>query len=195
LLSLLAYQNKDAVVKGLNSFPQDEWPRVNLVFQVYHLMIDLATYFSLLGIVGVTLYYWKRKLFAWRWVLWLFVVNVVFTETAIIAGWWTAETGRQPWIVWQLLRTQDAVSPSLSTAEVATSLAFFAVLYSLLGVLFLYLLNGFIQHGPAPLEEIEIAPHESVPNTFREIFRHKPPRASGAGVVNTSPLDSSEVAS
>jgi cytochrome d ubiquinol oxidase subunit I len=195
LLSLLSYQNKDAVVTGLNSFPTDEWPNINLVFQVYHLMIDLATLFAALGLLGLALYFWKRKIFAWRWVLWLFVVNVFFVEVAIISGWWTAEAGRQPWIVWQLLRTQDAVSASVTTAQVASSLAFFVVLYSLLLVLVLVLLNGFIQHGPAPLEEIDTAPHESVPNTFREIFRHKPPRASGAGVVDTSPLDASEVAS
>jgi hypothetical protein len=72
---------------------------------------------------------------------------------------------------------------------------FFIILYSLLLVLFLYLLNGFIQHGPAPLEELDVTPHASVPNTFREIFRHQPPRASGAGVVDSSPLDASEVAS
>jgi len=115
-------------------------------------------------------------------------------EVAIIAGWWTAETGRQPWIVWQLLQTKDAVSPSISTAEVASSLVFFVILYSLLFVLFLYLLNGFIKHGPAPLEELESTSTESVPNTFREIFRHPSPRASGAGVVDSSPLDASEVA-
>jgi cytochrome bd ubiquinol oxidase subunit I len=193
LLSYLAYQNKDAVVKGLNSFPQDEWPNINLVFQVYHLMIDLATYFSLLGIVGVVLYYWKRKLFTWRWVLWLFVANVFLTETAIIAGWWTAETGRQPWIVWQLLKTEDAVSPALSTAEVATSLTIFVILYALLLVLFIFLLNGFIKRGPAPLEEIEAHAPESVPETFREIFRHRKARASAAGVVEHSALDTGEV--
>lgn len=194
LLSVLAYQNKDATVKGLNSFPQDEWPRINLVFQVYHLMMDLGMFFAALGLLGLGLYFWKRKIFAWRWVLWLFVVDVVLVEVAIIAGWWTAETGRQPWIVWQLLQTKDAVSPSISTAEVASSLVFFVILYSLLFVLFLYLLNGFIKHGPAPLEELESTSTESVPNTFREIFRHPSPRASGAGVVDSSPLDASEVA-
>jgi cytochrome d ubiquinol oxidase subunit I len=121
------------------------------------------------------------------------VINVVLTETAIIAGWWTAETGRQPWIVWQLLKTEDAVSPALSTAEVATTLAIFIVLYTLLFILFLYLLNGFIQRGPAPLEELEAHAPESVPDTFREIFRRHGPRASGAGVVEQPPLDTSEV--
>lgn len=177
LLSFLADGNKDATVQGLNSFPQDTWPSVNLTFQVYHLMIDLAGFFGLLGIVGMALWFWKRRIFAWRWVLWVFVGNILLTEIAIIAGWWTAEVGRQPWIVWNLLRTEDGVSSTLSTAQVATSLSIFVALYTILLALFLYLLNAKIQHGPAPLEEVEEVPVGSLPDTFREIFSRRGARA------------------
>src|SRR5262249_22189652 len=96
LLSFLAYQDFHATVTGLNSFPEDQWPPVNLAFQAYHLMFDLSNVFAGLGILGVILYWRKRRIWEWRWVLWLFVVDVVLTETAIIAGWWTTEIGRQP---------------------------------------------------------------------------------------------------
>ncbi len=177
LLSFLADGNKDATVQGLNSFPEDTWANVNLTFQVYHLMIDLAGLFGLIGLVGMGLWFWRRKIFAWRWVLWVFVINVALTEVAIIAGWWTAEVGRQPWIVWNLLRTEDAVSSTLSTTEVAISLGIFVALYTLLFVLFLYLLNAKIQHGPASLEEVEEVPVSTLPDTFRGIFSRRGARA------------------
>jgi cytochrome d ubiquinol oxidase subunit I len=69
LLSFLSYQNINAVVQGLTSFPQDTWASVNLVFQVYHIMIDLGFLFIPLGLLGVLFYYWKRKLWTTRWLL------------------------------------------------------------------------------------------------------------------------------
>jgi cytochrome d ubiquinol oxidase subunit I len=193
LLSLLSYQNKDATVKGLNSFPQDEWPPINLEFQVYHLMFDLSMLFAALGVIGFVLYRWKRKLFRLRWLLWLFVGSVFLTETAIIAGWWTAEVGRQPWIVWNLLRTSDGVSPTLTTEEVAASLTMFVLLYALLLVLFVYLLYQAIQRGPEPIEEIEAVPVAPLPDAFREVFRRHIPRASGAGVAEAPVAEPVEV--
>ena len=96
----------------------------------------------------------------------------------LISGWWTAEIGRQPWIVWNELRTADAVSPTLSGTQVVLSLLMFALLYALLFALFIFLLNKHIQEGPPELEEQE--PPETLPNTLREIFARKP-RASAAG--------------
>jgi cytochrome d ubiquinol oxidase subunit I len=181
LLSFLAYQDFDATVEGLNSFPQDTWAPVNLVFQAYHFMFGLAMVFAAVGVIGAGLYYWKQKLFQWRWMLWVPVVMVVFTEAAIIAGWWTAEIGRQPWIVWEVLKTEDGVSPNLTSTMVWASLGMFVSLYSLLFVLFLFLLNNKIQKGPAPLEEMEEVPVTSLPDTFREIFGRRGARASGTG--------------
>jgi cytochrome d ubiquinol oxidase subunit I len=99
-------------------------------------------------------------------------------ELAITSGWWTTEVGRQPWVVWNLLRTSDGVSTSLTAGMVTFSLAMFAVLYALLFVLFLYLLNGKIQQGPEQLADIEAAPVSSLPDSFREIFRRRGARAN-----------------
>jgi cytochrome d ubiquinol oxidase subunit I len=173
LLSVLAYMNPQAVVTGLEAFPPAEYPPINLVFQVYHWMFNLGFLFVPIGLLGVLMYFWKRKVFEARWLLWLFVITVFLAESAIIAGWWTAEIGRQPWIVYQVLPTAQGVSPTLSTTDVGLSLTMFIVLYSLLFVLFLYLLNGKIQQGPEELEEVESAPVQSLPDTFRQIFRRR----------------------
>jgi cytochrome d ubiquinol oxidase subunit I len=177
LLSFLAYADFDATVTGLNSFNSDDWAPVNLTFQAYHLMIDLGSLFGLIGVVSAGLYYWKAKIFQWRWILRVLVVMVPLVIITIIAGWWTTEIGRQPWVVWNLLRTEDGVSPTLTGGMVTFSLATFIVLYALLLVLFLYLLNGMIQRGPALLEEVEEAPVGSLPDSFREVFRRRAPRA------------------
>ena len=180
LLSFLSYGDFHATVQGLNSFPSDTWAPVNLAFQVYHVMINLAMLFALLALVGGGLYLWKQKIWKQRWLLWAFVVNVVLAETAIIAGWWTAEVGRQPWAVWNLLRTSDAVSPSVSTGEVIASLTMFVLLYACLLVLFLFLLNAKIQRGPDPLEDVEEAPLSTLPDSLRDVFRRRVPLATTA---------------
>jgi cytochrome d ubiquinol oxidase subunit I len=177
LLSLLAYMNPQATVTGLDAFPAVAYPPINLVFQVYHFMFDLGALFVPISLLGLILYYWKRKLYETRWMLWLFVISVFLAEMAITAGWWTAEIGRQPWIVYNLLPTAQAGSPSLSATEVALSLVMFVGLYILLFILFIYLLNGKIQAGPEPLEEVESVPVASLPDTFRQIFRRRGARA------------------
>ena len=185
LLSVLAYFNPQATVTGLDAFPTDQYPPINLVFQAYHLMFDLSGIFLLLGIVGFVLYKRKGKVYELNWMLWLFVVMVFFTIAAIIGGWWTAEIGRQPWVVYNVLMTADGVSPVLTGNQVLFSLIMFVVLYTILLILFLYLLNEKIHAGPAPLEEVETVPVESLPDTFRQIFRRPGggPRASGVEVA------------
>jgi cytochrome d ubiquinol oxidase subunit I len=178
LLSFLAYQDINATVTGLNSFPQDVWAPINLEFQVYHAMIDLGGLFVLIGGLAILLWLWRRRLFTFRPFLWVLVVTIVLAETATIAGWWTAEIGRQPWIVWNQLRTVDAVSSTINGEQVLASLLMFAVLYGLLFVLFLFLLNRHIQEGPQPLDEEQ--PPESLPDTLRDVFSRQP-RASAAG--------------
>ena len=179
LLSILADQNPQAVVTGMPAFPRSDWAPVNLTFQAYHLMIDLGGLFPLIGFAGVGTWLWKRRgerrVYTLRPLLWVFVVTIVLTEVATIAGWWTGEIGRQPWIVWNLLRTADAVSPVLRTEEVVLSLGMFVLLYALLFSLFLFLLNRKIQEGPHGLEAEELP--EDLPDTFREVFRGQP-RAS-----------------
>lgn len=177
LLSFLAKGSFDAEVGGLTSFPPNTWAPVNLTFQVYHLMINLGGIFIAISLLGVIFYFWKRRLFETRWVLWVFVISILLTELATQSGWWTAEFGRQPWIVWNLMLTSDAVSPNLTLQQTFASVGMFILLYVLLFILFIYLLNEKIQHGPESLEDLEDVPVSSLPDTFREIFRRQP-RAS-----------------
>lgn len=170
-LSFLAAGSFDATVQGLRSFPSDTWAPINLVFQVYHLMITLGGLFIAIGLLGVLFSIWKERIWRTRWVLWIFVLSIFMTQLATLSGWWTAEFGRQPWIVWNLMRTADGVSPNIDGAQVFVSLLMFIGLYALLFVLFLYLLNGKIQHGPEPLEDE--AALASLPDTFRDIFRRR----------------------
>ena len=172
LLSFLAYGNIDATVQGLNSFPSDTWAPINLTFQVYHLMINLGGLFIPIGLLGALFAVWKQRIWRTRWVLWIFVFSIFLTELATLSGWWTAEFGRQPWIVWNLLRTVDAVSPNLNGGQVAASVLMFVALYAPLFVLFIYLLNEKIQHGPEPLAEDDAAV-TSLPDTFKDIFRRR----------------------
>jgi cytochrome bd ubiquinol oxidase subunit I len=183
LLSVLAYFNPQAFVQGINDFPGQPTPPINLLFQVYHTMFGLGSLFVPVGLLG-GLFFWlrtgkkgdagrERRIWTARPILWLFVITVFFVEVAIIAGWWTAEIGRQPWVVYNVLRTADGVSPLLSAGDVLASLGMFVLLYALLLVLFLYLLNAKIQAGPEPLEDVETVEVSSLPDTFREIFRRR----------------------
>jgi cytochrome bd ubiquinol oxidase subunit I len=180
LLSVLAYLNPQAVVQGIDSFAPDPTPPINLLFQVYHLMFGLGSLFVPIGLLAGLLYLRKHRLFTTRWMLWILVVTVFFVEMAIIAGWWTAEIGRQPWVVYEVMATADGVSPNLTDGEVAFTLGSFIGLYAILLVLFLYLLNAKIHHGPEPLEEVETVDVATLPNTFREVFRRSD-RAGSSG--------------
>jgi cytochrome d ubiquinol oxidase subunit I len=170
LLSFLAYQDIHATVQGIDSFAPAPTPPVNLVFQVYHFMITVGPALAAIGLLAGLLYLWRRKLFEVRWVLWLLVLTVFAGEATIIAGWWTAEIGRQPWVVYNVLPTADGVSPVVSAIDVALSLGMFLILYGLLLVLFLFLLNRKIQEGPEELEDLETVPLTSLPDTFRDVF-------------------------
>jgi cytochrome d ubiquinol oxidase subunit I len=169
LLSILAYGDPHATVTGLNSFSSDTWAPINVVFQVYHLMIDLGSLFLLIAAAAVITWLWKRRLYAIRPLLWVLVITIGLAELTTIAGWWTAEVGRQPWVVWNLMRTTDGVSLGLSTFEVAASLAMFVLLYALLFVLFIFLLDRIIRGGPEEAEDEGLA--QDLPDTLREVFR------------------------
>jgi cytochrome d ubiquinol oxidase subunit I len=136
-------------------------------------MVDAGILFILIGLLGVVFYYWGQRLFRMAWLLWVLVITVVLTELATLSGWWTAEFGRQPWIVYGLLNTDDGVSPGLSASQVVFSLVLFIVLYLILLFVFLFLLNEMVHKGIEPLEEP--VSKEPLPDTFREIFRR--PRA------------------
>jgi cytochrome d ubiquinol oxidase subunit I len=174
LLSFLAYGDIDATVAGLDSFAPAPLPPINLVFQAYHFMIDMAPVLAGIGVLAGIWYLWKRRLLRSRFVLSLLVLSVFIGEVTITAGWWTAEIGRQPWVVYDVLSTADGHSPTLSGFDVAASLGLFIVMYSVLFLLFLYLMNRKIQGGPEPLEAVETVAVSSLPDTLRDVFRKRP---------------------
>ena len=147
-LSFLIHGNFDTPVPSLNDFPKDEVPKqVNAVFQFYHLMVAFGMFFIGLTLLGLFLW-WKGILFKYKWLLYLFVFSVILPQLANQFGWFAAEMGRQPWVVYGLLRTSDALSVVVTANQVLFSMIMFTLLYALLFALFLYLLNKKIQAGP-----------------------------------------------
>jgi cytochrome d ubiquinol oxidase subunit I len=149
MLSLLAHGRADAPVTGLVEIAPDkkDRPPVQAVFQFFHLMVAIG--FGLAGLVVVAAFLcWRGKLFQQRWLLRVLVVAVLGPQIANQAGWFTAEMGRQPWIVYGLLRTSDGLSATVKAEAVLTSLVLFTLIYLLLFAVFVYLLNDKIQHGP-----------------------------------------------
>ena len=147
-LSFLVHGDFNAPVRGLNSFKAEDRPsQVNTIFQFYHLMIICGCL-----MIGICLFacflWWRKKLFESRWLLGLCVWAVLLPQFANQAGWFTAEIGRQPWVVYGLLKTSDALSKTVKANEIVFSLILFAIVYLLLFALFLFLLNKKIQHGP-----------------------------------------------
>jgi cytochrome bd ubiquinol oxidase subunit I len=151
-LSFLTHYDFDAPIRGLNSFPEDERPgAVNAIFQFYHLMVLIGM--SLIGMTLLACYYWWRgRLFDQRWLLWAFSFSVLLPQLANQFGWYAAEMGRQPWVVYGLLRTSDALSQAVTAEQVWFSLILFTLVYTLLFALFIYLMNKKIQHGPEDLD-------------------------------------------
>jgi cytochrome d ubiquinol oxidase subunit I len=147
-LSFMIHQDFTTPVTGLNAFAKDERPtQVNAVFQFYHIMIAIG-----MAMIALTLYaawQWKRgKLFDKKWLLHVFAWSVLLPQIANQAGWFSAEMGRQPWVVYGLLKTSNALSKSVSANQIIFSLVLFTVVYITLFVLFIYLLNKKIKHGP-----------------------------------------------
>ncbi|WP_416442133.1 cytochrome ubiquinol oxidase subunit I [Leeuwenhoekiella sp. A16] len=158
-LSFLVKQDFKAPVTGLNAFPEDERPsQINAVFQFYHIMIAIGMF-----LIFITLYasfqWWRGKLFDKRWLLWVFVFTALLPQIANQVGWFAAEMGRQPWVVYGLLRTSEAFSQAVSANQIVFSLILFLLVYSLLFVLFVYLLNKKIKHGPYDEEDDNDRPH------------------------------------
>ncbi len=147
-LSFLLHGNFNTPVPALNDFPQDQVPgQVNAVFQFYHMMIAFGVYFIGLTLLGLFLW-WRGKLFKYKWLMWVFVISVILPQLANQFGWFAAEMGRQPWVVYGLLRTSDGLSAVVNANQVLFSLIMFTLLYILLFILFIYLLNKKIQAGP-----------------------------------------------
>ncbi len=152
LLSYLVSGQSDAPVTGLNAFTPDKRPPINFVFQTYHAMIAIGIALIAIAWFGLFLW-WRGGLWKARWFLWVLVLSVLLPQAANQLGWFSAEVGRQPYIVYNLMKTSDALSKSVKAGEVLTSMILFGFIYSLLFVLFIYLLNDKIQHGPETKEE------------------------------------------
>ena len=148
VLSFLAYGSFGATVKGLDAFPKDEWPdNVELLYYAYHVMIGLGTIlFAIMA--GAALLLWKGRLMTARPALWVLMLSFPFPYIATTAGWMTAELGRQPWLVYGLMRTAHGTSPRVSAGSVAFSTLGTMGLYLVLGVLFLFLVARAIARGP-----------------------------------------------
>jgi cytochrome d ubiquinol oxidase subunit I len=147
-LSFLVHQDFKAQITGLNALPKEDQPsQVNAVFQFYHIMISIGMFLIALSFYACFLW-WKGKLFETKWILWIFSFSVLLPQIANQAGWFAAEMGRQPWIVYGHLRTSEGFSQEVSANQIVFSLILFLVVYSLLFLLFLYSLNKKIKHGP-----------------------------------------------
>ncbi|MCG3118017.1 MAG: Cytochrome bd-I ubiquinol oxidase subunit 1 [bacterium] len=149
LLSFLTYNRWKAEVKGLDAFPRENWPtNIPLLYFSYHIMVGLGTIFiAIMGVASFLL--WKRKLFEARWLLWILMLSFPFPYIANTTGWMTAELGRQPWLVYGLMRTAEGLSPTVSAGNSIFTLLGFMGMYMLLGLLFLFLVMREVFHGPA----------------------------------------------
>ena len=147
MLSILAFNNPHATVTGLDSVPPEDRPPVQASFQFFHAMVGIG--FTMMAIAALGFLYFRHgSLHERRWLLWILVFSVLLPQFANQLGWFAAEVGRQPWIVYGVMRTPEGLSKVVEANAVLSSLILFTVIYFLLFAVFIYLLNDKIQHGP-----------------------------------------------
>jgi len=150
MLSFLTYRQWRGEVKGLDSFPREDWPdRIPLLYYSYHVMVGLGTIFVAVMVVAAWLL-WRRRLYHSRATLWAIMLCLPLPYIANTAGWITAEVGRQPWLIYGLMRTPAGVSPQVSAGNAWFTLIGFMGMYTVLSVLFLFLVYREIERGPEP---------------------------------------------
>jgi len=147
MLSFLAHSDFHSQVTGLDAFPPQDRPPVTACFLFFHGMVALGSAMVVVAALGF-LYFRHGSLHERRWLLWLLVISVVAPVLANELGWFLAEVGRQPWIVYGLLRTPEGLSAVVKANAILTSLILFTFIYILLFLVFIYLLNDKIHHGP-----------------------------------------------
>ena len=147
MLSILYNFNLNSEIKGLREFPKDNWPPVNLVFQVYHVMVGVGMLAIFMGLLGLFLLV-KNKLFEAKKYLFILPYLIPLPHIAHETGWISAEVGRQPWIIYKLMKTADAASVVVSANQLVFSLIMFFLIYSLLFVMFVYLFVKIAKNGP-----------------------------------------------
>jgi cytochrome d ubiquinol oxidase subunit I len=156
LLSFLVHGDFNKPVQGLDQFPRKDWPPVGVSFQSYHGMVALGTYF--LFITSLSLFFWWRgTLFEKRWLMRMYVWSVLGAVAANQLGWVAAEVGRQPWIVYGLLRTADGLSKVVEASQVLGSIVMFGLIYAMLLAVWIFVVNNKIKGGP---EETHLTPKD-----------------------------------
>ncbi|MEZ5344638.1 MAG: cytochrome ubiquinol oxidase subunit I [Pyrinomonadaceae bacterium] len=156
-LSFLLHEDFSTPVTALDQFPKEDRPPVVIPFYMYHVMILLGVFFILLNLVALYFRFVTKTLFEKRWLLWIFVFAVLGGYAANQAGWIAAEVGRQPWVVYGLLRTSDGISKAVIGEQVLISIIMFSFVYILLFAVWVFVMNSKIKHGPDDFE----APSES----------------------------------
>ena len=150
MLSVLTYRRWSAEVRGLNSFADDQKPdKIELLYYSYHVMVGLGTIFIAVMVVAAFLL-WRKKLFENRWILWVLMLSVPLPYIANTAGWMTAELGRQPWLIYGVMRTVYGASPRVSAGNTLFTLIGFMGMYAVLAILWLFLVYREIELGPDP---------------------------------------------
>jgi cytochrome bd ubiquinol oxidase subunit I len=148
MLSFLTYQRWKAEVKGLDAFPRDQWPtNIPLLYYAYHIMVGLGTIFISIMAVSAFLL-WMRRLERSRWMLWMLMLSFPFPYIANTAGWMTAEAGRQPWLVYGLMRVDQGDSIHVSAGNALFTLLGFMGIYGAMSLLFVVLILRIIARGP-----------------------------------------------
>jgi cytochrome bd ubiquinol oxidase subunit I len=160
VLSFLTYQRWEAEIKGLNDFPRDQWPdNIPLLYYSYHIMVGLGTIFIAITAFGLFLLL-RHKLFGARWMLWILMLSFPFPFIANTAGWMTAEIGRQPWLVYGLMRTSEGFSRNVSAGNGLFTLLGFMGMYTVLSMLFLFLIWREVGHGPETTDDSQNHPNK-----------------------------------
>lgn len=152
LLSYLSFDDPEAEIKGLDQIPKEDWPKVPVLFNVYRLMLLMWGLMFSITLIGI--YLWRKdKLLDHPWLLRVMAISAIFPQIANQAGWYCAESGRYPWIVYGLLRISEGLSKSVTANQVLSSIVMFSIVYTVLFVLFIYLLNEKVKHGPQEIED------------------------------------------
>ena len=157
MLSFLTFKRWNAEVHGLDEFPEKDWPQnIPLLYYSYHIMVGLGTMFIAVMVLSAFLL-GRGRLFESRWMLWILMLSFPFPYIANTAGWVTAEIGRQPWLVYGLLRTEEGFSKLVSAENGWFTFLGFAGMYTVLGMLFLFLVGREIEHGPDPVPQVPVS--------------------------------------
>lgn len=153
VLSFLIYGTTAAEVEGLDHFPKDQWPStLPLLFYSYHIMVGLGTWFGALMALAA-FFLWRGKLYSARWILWPILLSWPLPYIATTAGWMTAEIGRQPWLVYGLLRTSQGSSAHVTASNSLFTLLGFLGMYTVLSLLWILIVYTHIQSGPVATKE------------------------------------------